>query len=74
MQLRTDWTLDEVREIHDQALPDLMFRAQQVHREAWGGHDVQLVTPCRQFLDEAGEDAAGRSGVRCEVRADDDEP
>jgi biotin synthase len=42
MQLRHDWTLDEVRAIHDQSLPDLLFRAQQVHREGWGGHDVQL--------------------------------
>ncbi len=42
MLVRHDWTLDEVREIHDQPLPDLLFRAQQVHREAWGSHEVQL--------------------------------
>ena len=42
LDVRHDWTLDEIRAIHDLPLMDLLYRSQTVHREAWGDHDVQL--------------------------------
>src|SRR5216110_3878265 len=39
---RHDWTLAEVREIHDLPLLDLVHRAQTVHREHFGDNRVQL--------------------------------
>jgi biotin synthase len=43
VDIRHDWTVDEVRVIHDQPLLDLVHRAQTVHREAFDGrHEVQL--------------------------------
>jgi len=42
LDVRHDWTLDEIRAIHELPLMDLLYRAQTVHREAWGDHDVQL--------------------------------
>jgi len=40
--IRHDWTLAEVRAIHDLPLLDLLHRAQSVHREHFGGNKVQL--------------------------------
>jgi biotin synthase len=40
--IRTDWTLAEVRAIHDLPLLDLIHRAQTVHREHFGDNKVQL--------------------------------
>src|SRR3981081_4212476 len=40
--LRHDWTLAEIRGFHDLPLPELIYRAQTVHRTAFGGHQVQL--------------------------------
>jgi biotin synthase len=40
--LRHDWTLAEVRAIHDLPLLELVHRAQTVHREAFGDNKVQL--------------------------------
>jgi biotin synthase len=40
--LRHDWTLDEVRALHDLPLLELVYRAQTVHRMAFGEHRVQL--------------------------------
>jgi biotin synthase len=42
MQIRHDWTLAEVRALHDLPLMDLVYRAQTVHREAFGDNKVQL--------------------------------
>src|SRR5256714_11566969 len=42
MNLRHDWTLPEVRALHDLPLLDLIHRAQTVHREAFGDNKVQL--------------------------------
>ena len=39
---RHDWTLAEVRAIHDLPLLDLVHRAQTVHREHFGDNRVQL--------------------------------
>ncbi|MFP6626770.1 MAG: biotin synthase BioB [Deltaproteobacteria bacterium] len=40
--IRHDWSLEEVRAIHDLPLPDLLFKAQAVHRENHPGGQVQL--------------------------------
>jgi biotin synthase len=40
--LRHDWTLPEVRALHDLPLFELLYRAQTVHRETFAGHKVQL--------------------------------
>ena len=39
---RHDWTLDEIRELHDLPLMDLVYRAQTAHRAHFGEHEVQL--------------------------------
>ncbi len=36
------WTLDEVRELHDQPLMDLVFRAASVHRQHHDPNEVQV--------------------------------
>ena len=41
--LRHDWTLDEIRQIHDLPLPGLLYRAQTAHREH---HDPEAVQGC----------------------------
>lgn len=41
-QIRHDWTLDEVRAIHDLPLFELIHRAQTIHRGTFGEHKVQL--------------------------------
>ncbi len=40
--VRHDWTLPEVRAIHDLPLLDLVYRAQTVHRTTFGEPEVQL--------------------------------
>src|SRR5947208_1883308 len=40
--IRHDWTLAEVRAIHDLPLLDLLHRAQRVHREHFSDNKVQL--------------------------------
>ena len=42
MDIRHDWTLHEVRAVHDLPLLELVHRAQTLHREAFGEHKVQL--------------------------------
>jgi len=42
--LRHDWTLAEVRALHDLPLTDLVFRAQSVHRQFHVANEVQLCT------------------------------
>src|SRR5690606_5889982 len=41
--LRHDWPLDTLRELHDLSLPELLFRAQTVHRQY---HDPRKVQQC----------------------------
>jgi biotin synthase len=41
---RHDWTDAEIRQIHDLPFPELMFRAQLVHRELHRPTEVQLCT------------------------------
>src|SRR5206468_8996877 len=40
--LRHDWTLPEVRAIHDLPLLELVFKAQSVHRQVFQDNKVQL--------------------------------
>jgi biotin synthase len=40
--LRHDWTLEEVRALHELPLLELVYRAQTVHRGTFGEHRVQL--------------------------------
>jgi len=40
--IRHDWTRDEIRAIHNLALPDLIFQAQIIHREFHEPDEVQL--------------------------------
>lgn len=42
MQIRHDWTLDEVRAIHDSPLLELVHQAQSVHRAHFDDNAVQL--------------------------------
>src|SRR4030088_1987082 len=42
MHIRHDWTLPEVRALHDLPLLELAHRAQPVHREAFRDNKVQL--------------------------------
>jgi biotin synthase len=42
--VRTDWTLDEVRAIHDAPFNDLLFHAQRVHRANFAANRVQVST------------------------------
>jgi len=42
--LRHDWTVDELRALHDLPLTELVFRAQTVHREHHEPNKVQLCT------------------------------
>jgi biotin synthase len=39
---RHDWTISEVRAVHDLPLLELVYRAQSVHRRAFGEPEVQL--------------------------------
>lgn len=42
MQIRHDWTRDEIRAIFNAPLPDLIFQAQSVHRQFHQPEEVQL--------------------------------
>jgi len=42
--IRHDWTVEEIRAIHDLPVPELIFRAQSVHREF---HDPDEVQGCQ---------------------------
>ena len=42
--LRYDWQISELREIHDLPLPELIFRAQSVHRQYFSNNQVQRST------------------------------
>jgi biotin synthase len=43
-QLRHDWTREEVRALFDLRFPELMFRAQSVHRQNFDPAEVQIST------------------------------
>ncbi|MGI9309420.1 MAG: biotin synthase BioB [Gammaproteobacteria bacterium] len=43
-EIRTDWTLAEVREVHALPFADLVFNAQSVHRKYFDPNEVQIST------------------------------
>ena len=43
-ETRHDWTLSEIQEIYHAPIPDLIFRAQQVHRAHNDPNEVQMCT------------------------------
>ena len=44
IEIRFDWTTDELRTIHDQPLTSLLFEAQRVHRAFHAADEVQMCT------------------------------
>ncbi|ENV53798.1 MULTISPECIES: biotin synthase BioB [Acinetobacter] len=44
MTLRNDWTRDEIQALYDQPFLDLVFQAQQVHREHFSANTIQVST------------------------------
>ena len=44
MQLRNDWSFEEIREIYDQPLLELIYRAATIHREYHPSGEVQVCT------------------------------
>jgi biotin synthase len=42
--VRFDWTLPEIRAVYELPFPDLMFRAQQVHRQHFHATEIQRST------------------------------
>lgn len=42
--LRNDWTRDEIQALYDQPFLDLVFQAQQVHREHFSANTIQVST------------------------------
>src|SRR5438094_6704643 len=42
LTLRHDWSLPEIRALHELPLLDLLYRAQTVHREVFADNKVQL--------------------------------
>lgn len=44
MTLRNDWTRDEIQALYDQPFLDLVFQAQQVHREHFSANAIQVST------------------------------
>lgn len=43
-EIRTDWKLEEVRELYELPFADLMFHAQRVHRANFDPNEVQIST------------------------------
>ncbi len=55
---RHDWTVEEARAIHDLPLPDLIFRAQTLHRKFNDPNEVQLCALLSIKTGRCGEDCA----------------
>jgi biotin synthase len=43
-ELRHDWTLEEIQAVYNLPFPELIYRAQSIHREFFPGHQVQRST------------------------------
>jgi len=70
---RHDWTLAEIRVLHDLPLPELIYRAQTVHRSRFGGHQIQLCSllsiktgGCPEDCAYCPQSARYQTGVRAE--------
>ncbi len=75
--IRHDWTLAELRELHDLPLPELVYRAQTAHREAFGDHKVQLCSllslktgGCEEDCAYCPQSASHETGVKAEKLMD----
>jgi len=44
MQVRNDWTRDEIQALYEQPFLDLVFKAQSVHREYFDANTIQVST------------------------------
>ncbi|EML3435823.1 biotin synthase BioB, partial [Acinetobacter baumannii] len=44
MTLRNDWTREEIQALYEQPFLDLVFKAQQVHREHFTANTIQVST------------------------------
>ncbi|MEB3766383.1 biotin synthase BioB [Acinetobacter sp. MD2] len=44
MQLRNDWTREEIQKLYEQPFLDLVFEAQRVHREVFTANTIQVST------------------------------
>ena len=44
MTIRNDWTRDEIQELYNQPFLDLVFQAQQIHRQNFPANTVQVST------------------------------
>jgi len=71
--VRHDWTLPEVRAIHDLPLLELVYRAQTVHRATFGEPEVQLCSllsiktgGCPEDCAYCPQSARYRTGVKAE--------
>jgi len=75
--VRHDWTLPEVRAIHDLPLLELVYRAQTVHRATFGDPKVQLCSllsiktgGCPEDCGYCSQSAYHKSGVKAEKLMD----
>ena len=44
MQVRTDWTREEIQALYEQPFLDLVFQAQQQHRQHLDDNTIQVST------------------------------
>ena len=44
MQVRTDWTREEIQALYEQPFLDLVFQAQQQHRQHFDANTIQVST------------------------------
>jgi biotin synthase len=73
-ETRPTWTVENVREIHDLPLPDLIHRAQEVHRRHHAADAVQLCTllsiktgGCPEDCGYCPQSAHHKTGVKAEA-------
>ncbi len=74
---RTDWTRDEIAALFDLPFPDLVFRAQSVHRAHHAPDEVQLCTllsiktgGCPEDCGYCSQSAYAETGLKAEKLMD----
>ena len=50
MNLRNDWTREEIEALYDQPFLDLVFQAQTVHRQHFQANTIQVRVKCNMKL------------------------